>query len=202
MDERIGNFKHILIEHLNSEGIDGVEFIKAMIGSKGYLSGSLILRLLTNVDWKSNDVDVFIPVGNHTLANYLQIKGFKGEESKTEPGYVMPYFDTGSLVLAPEDSADIKNIVAFKGGKDVTIQLIYVKFCAYIPSMIRKNFDISVCKNYFDGEGLVCFHLDHIKRQQFSATFHTVNTDYIVQRISRINKYISRGYTLIGIYTW
>jgi hypothetical protein len=100
--------------------------------SRGIMSGSFILRYLIDATWESGDIDIYM-----TGDDYIKLN---------RPLSTNNYHYT--------NLSAIQNVYTYEQD-GFTIQIIIVDDPV---SFIKSNFDLSFCRNYYDG---TCIHILH-----------------------------------------
>lgn len=186
-----------------SYGIDFNDFQDLMLNAQAIVAGSAALAGYLKekgIDpgFEPNDMDIFIP-GCVWTYDYLILEDF--ENLLVSSGFI--YSD--KFTASNYDSlTSIDSIMCFTKD-DKEIQLIIIK-CSQIVDFIIKDFDLSICITWWDPskyklDGCGGFEtIDFVVTEQkkMYRTRATLESEWaIVKRDLRIQKYESRGFTLI-----
>ena len=150
------------------------------------MTGSLVLKLLTNADFKANDIDIFcIPPKNKHNLEYLGLR--TSEETKVGEDTGMPNVQDYRFSVKTYEFGDkllqIINVDSDYNG-DIKTTREYVE----------KAFDLSCCTACFDGETL--FLLDQCYQACVTKKAKMVITQFGAYSTDRIWKYSHRGYEI------
>ena len=177
----MSTFRDLLCAKLNKT-VDGPEFCQQLQKQQCYLSGSVIPELLCNtkVAWKSDDIDIFFDDPGSQVENptpfekYLTNQGFR-IIADTYDAYA---FTWGIIYVRTYEKDDLK-VQFIRSARDWT------------PETRVDSFDLSLCRNLFDGQNLYISN----KADLENCTF-TVDPDYLQNEktLQRIQKYQKRGF--------
>lgn len=175
-------FRHLLCAKLNKT-VDGQEFCKQLQKHQCYLSGSVILEMLcdTKVAWQSDDIDIFFddPASQEDnptpFEKYLINQGFL----ITADTYDAYAFTWGIVYVRTYEKDNLK-VQFIRSARDWT------------PQTRVNSFDLSLCRNLFDGQNLYISYEADLQ----NCTF-TVDPDFLQNEktAQRIQKYQKRGFT-------
>lgn len=204
---------------------DPYEFFDVIRKYDAIISGSFILKLLTEDSWESGDIDIYASIKDtrkitkaiskiifikdkdiakrydyymHVKRDeYINMRGFDYEVQRSEIRTREFKLGTGA--------DNIGSVYTFPKFKDITIQIIGLKDINdtdkseykkdFIAKYINRTFDFDFCKNMFDGNTLTVYHPRSIKTRTADISKHIVP----MQRFGRIIKYTKRGFTITGL---
>ena len=170
------------------------EFRKIIMSTNSIIAGSSALSLYMKqegieINYTPHDIDIFIGLSydyKDELTAFLTYYGYKIVKNTN----VSTYYN----------DIDILDIVSFENHTHKKIQLIHVN-TSYLFEYIAQNFDISACvtwwnplKNYFS-----TLHPVQTLQKQMFVSNTLLQHEYAFNTLknhARINKYLSRGFTL------
>lgn len=183
---------------------------------KGVVSGSFALKHVSNMDWKCNDIDIYLPaiemdkyidtplscLQRHLLNPYTQLITPIRLSTKC-----ICYREDGSFY----NMSTIDSIIYIEQPNKIKIQLIFVKEEPF--EFIKNNFDFDFCKCCFRPSDNI-FEIAHPnlnsiqtgsidKAYMDKISKYNMDCSYSVYRaaktIERITKYIERGFTIANL---
>lgn len=179
-------------------------FITALKNSKAIISGGFVLRhlLFEDIDnFEDQDIDIYFNIKN---SKEITRKIIFDEENSIHRAYFDYMSNTEGYCESFLSKNKITRVIKIEGlkfkdsQKLSNIDLMYVRNSQPLETVV-KNFDLSCCMNYFDGEKI---HILGNEKDLFEKKM-TLSPDYIENMlngnkftISRIKKYISRGFYL------
>jgi hypothetical protein len=185
------NHQTLLMERFDTRLPEHSEIIKQiLIENNAVISGSFILELINDAKYSCSDIDFFISSSSENIdKTEAIIKSFwKNEEPRDFTHYtkckeILNIYD--KIVCT-----DINN----RGYSNINFQLIIVD-CPCITEYIQ-NFDIDVCKNYFDGKNFYSYYYDDILTKK--TTIHCSEHFKVDMGLMlwRFIKYAKRGYSI------
>jgi hypothetical protein len=177
----MSTFRDLLCAKLNTT-FDGQKFCDMLKKCDCYLSGSVILELLcdTKVPWQSDDIDIFFDDPRSQVTNptpfekYLTDQGFQ-ITADTYDAYV---FTWGIVYVRTYEKNDLK-VQFIRSARDWT------------PKTRVNCFDLSVCRNLFDGENVYVSEKEDLTKCIFTVHPECLKDD---KTLNRIKKYQERGF--------
>lgn len=172
---------------------DNLKFFKTLLKSQNaIIAGGSVSRAIiepSNVkNWKLSDLDIYV-----NAKNVLPMKSFF--ESLTKTFYVQ---GVDKLYC---DSFLHKNriikVIRYVLNKTHHIDLMIVRNRRSLEDVVR-NFDLSCCKNYYNGDFIFSLDYDNLKKMETSLSpeyveFYTKKNEFTKNRLF---KYASRGFRI------
>ena len=148
------------------------------------------------IERRSSDIDIYTNIKNVSkICDLLDKFYFKLKESKFN-SYSKSFFSKNGIIARIACECTISNNSNFT--KDMDIDLILVKNDKQ-PIDVVRNFDLSVCSVYYDGEGVYAFDKNGIMTRKC-----TLSRDYLYEfyssnrhTLGRIKKYRYKGIKII-----
>jgi hypothetical protein len=200
-----------------SEGKDTEEsciaFVKHIIKKyKLIISGGYILKCIstsfTNALKPSVDVDIYVP---HTipdkypefydtmakLFNCDMITTKKGEQDYHVNRFIASAKQGKSSFFSKNGIYSVYKHERNVDGLYAEMDLVRAVYGMKATSIVR-NFDLSVCMNWYDGEHIYVMDMPGVKKEEPGYLNYSYNTLYEESNVSRdrIYKYIMRGYRI------
>jgi len=194
------NYKEKLVDLLydNMEE-EVIESIKKM---NGVISGSFILKHVANMDYTSNDIDVYI---QHTMENWITFEILKDKLNMNEKKSVKAINPCSYNMHNVHAIKEIKN----RRNPNLKIQVIFT--CNDPSEFIQNNFDFDFCKCIYkvSSNELIMAHrsfenitVGNIEQKYLDNIGDRIDTftNYrAVKTIERAIKYIKRGFIIENI---
>jgi len=172
---------------------------------KGKISGSYALKYLTGMDWKCNDIDIYLPVNLDKLPSNNcifrnEIVNTVGNTAKVDYGLSQDY-----------NMSNIDEIMNVEQTNGIKLQFIFVKIEPF--EFIKDNFDFDFCKccyNISDSTYEIAHpNLNTIQYGRIDKAYmdkissYYMKENYSVYRaaktMDRITKYIERGFIITNL---
>jgi len=156
------------------------------------VSGGFILKAIGSfVDEKSVDIDIYVPSVHAEPFRIIMAKLFNFKNVKShiaaDINSVGSFFKKNGIVSVNKYSKLIPNYAEMdivEVAEDRT------------PVVVVKNFDLTFCENWYDGENLFMTHPEHVKTKHGFLENHYLKLLYSGNPvlINRMKKYIGRGF--------
>lgn len=210
--------KNNLKKMIHNDGINFNHVCFIIQATNAIISGSTILQILNNENkgYNLSDVDIYVEEKNQALLNallfpYFDYSKIPLKNSKGETYYFKVQYPTGGFFKNtnpsneyPEILPKIVGLYNYTARKKVTVcnfeAMGYIRPYQIIilengvnPKDYVKNFDLTFCQNWFDGENFFSYHPDCVKSR---SGYHTRKVDE--KRKYRIEKYEHRGFKVLN----
>lgn len=192
------------------ENLIDMNIAELIVKYKGKISGSLAVKNFTGMNWKCNDIDVYLPAIEYdktadSLWDHPLLKDIR--ESVENTAYVDEYPPkTQSYNMTGIDS-----IINVKQKNNINIQFIFVNVEPF--EFIKDNFDFDFCKccyNMIDSTYEIAHpNLNTIQDGRIDKAYmdkilkYDMTDNYSVYRaaktMERIIKYIERGFNITNL---
>ena len=179
------------------------KFYDIIIKYKGIISGSYIVKHITNGKWCNNDIDIYLPLIKNTTEF---IKELKSIHNTFETDNNNKNFENFSKYKTLQQIAKVINATQQNG---IKLQFI---FTLNDPiDFIKENFDLSFCKFYYNPakNTLGCDHpninnlksgcIEKSRLEKMLNLTMKQNTYEVSKIVSRIIKYSERGFNITNI---
>lgn len=193
----VSRFESFIKSRYNFDDDTFLEFKTLLKASQALISGSSVLHSLFPPEdvssWSANDLDIYVNAKNFIpLRDFLASKckhinsptNFFGKKSN----YSHSFFKMNKIL----------KMYTFKfiDDKSSDMDLVMVENSQPIETLI-KNYDLSCCMNYYDGETIKSFNLEDTlaKKSKLSPDYFKLMSNTKIKR--RINKYKKRGFEII-----
>ncbi len=192
--------------------------------SFAYFSGSSVLRAIeSQPQWEANDVDIYVDISHnefnplvlYNLMNGIVNIGYTNIWSTYGYSDIATHeFDTHlcimkvlfesieqRLIMELEYTPrGILRVVKFEredGSESIDVIIID----EYVGDFIDRSFDLDICKNYIDSEGVItCLHKEAIESRytimDLNVFIHNMKKINCRKYIERLMKYVKRKYVI------
>jgi len=180
------------------------EFISALKASKAIIAGGSVTAIYSPKHYEINDLDIYVNIGNsRQILEYLCNLFTKNIYKKID---LIDKFVQGQNTNGYSDSFLVKNriykVIRFAGHNTTRDNIAQVDLMLvhnnHLLTDVVKNFDLTCCQCYYDGEKVHHFHEDITK-----DGIMKLNDDYLDTflkgnhfTVNRIKKYTGRGFSL------
>jgi hypothetical protein len=155
------------------------------------ISGGFILKAIgAFVDEKSVDMDVYVPTANAENFRNIMMKLFKAES------VVKHVVSEGSTFFKKNG---ILSVTKYAKNTPSYAEMDIVEVNSdRLPTDVIKNFDLTFCENWYDGETVYMAYPEHVKTKHGFLENHYLNLYYQGNMVlkKRMKKYIDRGFTI------
>ena len=188
-------FKNINVGSANNSDQRLLAFINKTLKDNGaVVSGGFILKAIGSfVDEKSVDIDIYVPTATAEEFRKVMTKLFDSSSVVTHIVSDSPgsFFKKNGIVSVSK--------YAKTSPKHAEMDIIEVNEDR-TPVDVVKNFDLTFCENWYDGENVWMTYPEHVKSKAGFLENHYLNILFTGNPvlIGRMKKYIGRGFK-IGI---
>lgn len=188
--EEVARFEDSMKVFFNPENLKN---FKALLKSQNaIIAGGSVSRAIIEPskvkNWKLSDLDVYV-----NAKNVLPMKSFFEYLTKT-------YYVQGVDKLYCDSFLHrnrIIKVIRYVLNKTHHIDLMIVRNKRSLTDVVR-NFDLSCCKNYYDGDSIFSLDYDNLKKMETSLSpeyveFYTKKNEFTKNRLF---KYASRGFRI------
>jgi hypothetical protein len=183
---------------------------------KGVVSGSFALKHVSNMDWESNDIDIYLPAIEIVKPSYTIPACIQYYLLNPYKEIILSIRQSTKCICYREDGSfynmsTIDSIICIEQSNKIKIQLIFVKEEPF--EFIKNNFDFDFCKCCFRPSDNI-FEIAHPnlnsiqtgsidKAYMDKISKYNMDCSYSVYRaaktMDRITKYIERGFTIANL---
>lgn len=187
------NFKPMSNRPGNVSDTKLLEFVnKTLKDHNAVISGGFILKAIgAFVDEKSVDMDIYVPTEKAEKFREIMIKLFDASSTikhvvSNTPG---SFFKKNGILSVTKYS---KNVPQY-----AEMDIIEVN-SDRTPIDVVKNFDLTFCENWYDGENIFMTYPEHVKTKSGFLENHYLNILFSANPvlINRMKKYINRGFKI------
>lgn len=187
-DYSITKLKNVITYEFN---IDYDEFCKILKDNNAILSGSSVLgAILKNHNWDTSDLDIYVNAKNYIPVRDFLFKNTVLIDKRRSSGYCNSFLSKNKIIDVCTFRYNINENVR-------VIDLMNVRNAQNVTNVI-KNFDLTCCQSYFDGEKIYSFDLENILNykaklnEEYLQSFCSMNSF----TCKRIKKYLKRGFKI------
>ncbi len=186
------HFKNINVGPANQTSDERLlEFVNKTLKDHGaIISGGFILKAIGSfVDDKSVDIDIYVPTEHAENFRRIMNKLFNSEKVVKHDASGTPgsFFKKNGIASVSKFSKTMP--------KYAEMDIVEVN-ADRKPTDVVKNFDLTFCENWYDGENVYMAHADHVKTKHGFLENHYLGILFSGNPvlINRMKKYISRGF--------
>ena len=202
-------FRDGYIKYIDDEGDDDdcIAYINALlIKNQAIIAGGSLLRMINNrFNPISNDIDIYVPCKNLKDFNrpIAKLIGANSIKVTTATSYCLSFLRKNGIrsvqtlrMIDSYDERDPDNMQDL-GERNRTIDIMGVRN-SNSPLNVVKNFDLSFCQIWYDGNMVYATHPDHIRnksgflQKEYIPAY--LNNNMFIKR--RIQKYMRLGYEI------
>lgn len=195
-------FRCKIIDRLTWYGLsDPGSLLGAIKSDRGYISGSFVLNRILDEDWDINDMDIFtfntdgmhkelIEQGFSISSQTGTLEGSYPRLRRYLKGGIADFIGNFINYTNEKSSLKIQVIKLFKGEGSRPISSII--------EYVRDTFDFDFCKTVYDGDELTIMEPESIRYK----VCNICKLSDPISKLSRIAKYMSRGFIIHGIDTY
>lgn len=187
------NFKNVNVGPANNSEQRLLAFINKTLKDNGaIISGGFILKAIGSfVDEKSVDMDIYVPTAHAEEFRKVMTKLFDSTSVvkhvvSDSPG---SFFKKNGIVSVSKYSKQLPKYA----------EMDIVEIAAdRTPVEVVKNFDLTFCENWYDGDNVWMAYPDHVKSKSGFLENHYLDILFTGNPvlINRMKKYIDRGFKI------